>query len=104
MLILPALYIIKCRGQTTTSDLIAELTNLFNLFGEDTEILAGRNDTKFSQKVRNFVSYRDNNGMAIYTDFKNGIYMLTDAGENYVNTCLEELNYFFSQSLNMMIL
>ena len=63
MLILPALYIVKRNGKATTSDLIAELTYVFNPSGEDAEILVGRNDTKFSQKVRNLVSHRENNGM-----------------------------------------
>lgn len=97
MLILPALYIIKRKGKATTSDLIAELTYVFNPSGEDAEILAGRNDTKFSQKVRNLVSHRDNNGMDKYTEFVEGIYTLTSEGENYLNTRIDELNYFFSQ-------
>lgn len=100
ILILPALYIIKRRGQATTSDLIEELTIVFNPSGEDAEILAGRSDTKFSQKVRNLVSHRDSNNMAVYTDFKNGIYKLTEKGDNYLNTRLDELNYFFSQKFD----
>ena len=95
MLVLPALYIIKRKGKATTSDLIAELTYVFNPSGEDAEILAGRNDTKFSQKVRNLVSHRDNNGMDKYTEFVEGIYTLTSEGENYLNTRIDELNYFF---------
>ena len=30
--------------------------------------------TKFSQKVRNLVSHRENNGMDKYTEFVDGIY------------------------------
>ena len=70
MIVLPALYIIKRRGSATTSDLIRDLTIVFNPSGEDAEILSGRNDTKFSQKVRNLVSHRDTNGMSDYTDFE----------------------------------
>ena len=97
MLILPALYIVKRNGKATTSDLIAELTYVFNPSGEDAEILVGRNDTKFSQKVRNLVSHRENNGMDKYTEFVEGTYTLTSEGENYLNTRIDELNYFFSQ-------
>ncbi len=55
-LILPALYIIWRDGPVSTSKLIEELTAVFHPTGEDAEILAGRNDTKFSQKVRNLKS------------------------------------------------
>lgn len=97
MLILPALYIIKRRGNATTSDLQKELEIVFNPSGEDAAILAGRNDTKFSQKVRNLVSHRDTNGMKEYTDFEDGVYSLTKAGELYLQTRIDELNYLFSQ-------
>lgn len=96
-LILPALYIIKFRGSANTSDLIEELTVFFKPSGEDAEILSGRNDTKFSQKVRNLVSHRENNSMDIYTTFNDGLYALTKQGEDYLNTRLDELNYLFSQ-------
>lgn len=52
-LVLPALYVIKNHDKATTSVLIKELTEAFKPTGEDAEILAGRTDTKFSQKVRN---------------------------------------------------
>lgn len=32
-----------------------------------------------------------------YTEFVDGIYTLTTVGENYLNTRIDELNYFFSQ-------
>ena len=57
MLILPALYVIKRRGKATTTDLINDLTIAFNPTGEDAQILSGRNNTKFSQKVRNLKSH-----------------------------------------------
>ncbi len=97
MLILPALYIIKRRGRATTSDLIKDLTIVFNPDGEDAKILAGRNDTKFSQKVRNLVSHRDNNGMSEYTEFVGGVYTLTAKGQTELETRIDELNYLFSQ-------
>jgi hypothetical protein len=45
-------------GEITTAELIEELTDMFQPEGEDGEILEGRQDTKFSQKVRNLVSHR----------------------------------------------
>ena len=96
-LILPALYIIKRRGSATTSDLIEELTIFFNPSGEDAEILSGRSDTKFSQKVRNLVSHRESNGMDTYTTFDEGVYGITKQGEAYLNTRFDELSYLFSQ-------
>lgn len=97
MLILPALYIIKRKGMATTSDLINDLTIFFNPSGEDAELLSGRSDTKFSQKVRNLVSHRENNGMKEYTSFKDGVYSITDQGDAYLNTRIDELDYLFSQ-------
>ena len=46
-------------GFATTSDLISHLVDLFKPSGEDAEILLNRSDTKFSQKVRNLISHRD---------------------------------------------
>lgn len=97
MLILPALYIINLRGSATTSELIKELTAFFNPTGEDAEILSGRRDTKFSQKVRNLKSHRSSNTMAAYTSYVDGTYSLTKAGEGYLSEHIEELEYLFSQ-------
>ena len=54
-LILPALYLIKENGSMNTSQIIKALTDALTPTGEDAEILAGRKDTKFSQKVRNLM-------------------------------------------------
>ncbi|EAI4447359.1 hypothetical protein YZ38_01245 [Campylobacter lari] len=40
-----------------TSELIIKLIDIMKPSGEDLEILEGRQDTKFSQKVRNLVSH-----------------------------------------------
>jgi len=45
-------------GYISTSDLIDELSAEFSPTGEDAEILDGRNDTKFSQIVRNLKSHK----------------------------------------------
>lgn len=100
-LILPTLYIIKRDGATSTSDLIKELTAVFNPTGEDAEILDGRHDTKFSQKVRNLKSHRATNSMDIYTSLDSkGRYLLTDAGEKHLNANIEAINYLFSNKFS----
>jgi hypothetical protein len=46
-------------GRLTTSQLIELLELRLHPQGNDAEILDGRSDTYFSQKVRNLVSHRD---------------------------------------------
>jgi len=59
-------------GMISMPDLIEEMIQEFDPSGEDAEILDGRHDSKFSQKVRNLVSHRDSptsmfsQGYAIY--------------------------------------
>ena len=58
-LIDPALYAIdKHEGKLTTGQLIKVLIDILNPIGEDAEILFGRKDTRFSQKVRNLISHK----------------------------------------------
>lgn len=74
-LIAPALRLAseRANGAVSTTDLIAELTELFEPSGRDAEVIADRNDTHFSQKVRNMISHRNQpssfiaNGYAEYT-------------------------------------
>ncbi len=96
-LILPTLYIINRSESVSTTELIKELTNLFKPTGEDAEILLGRKDSKFSQKVRNLKSHRDSNNMDEYTEItSNGKYILTDKGNQYLSDNLEAVEYMFS--------
>lgn len=58
-LIDPALHeIFKHDGKLTTGQLVKVLTEVLNPTGEDAEILFGRKDTRFSQKVRNLISHK----------------------------------------------
>ena len=58
-LLIPALYEIYIHdGNLTTGQLIKVLTEVFDPIGEDAEILFGRKDTRFSQKVRNLISHK----------------------------------------------
>jgi hypothetical protein len=85
-LVLPALRFMAERknGLITTADLIAELEALFNPTGKDAEIIEGRSDTHFSQKVRNLVSHKKNNFIAEgYAKHITNLHALqiTDAGK-----------------------
>jgi len=100
MLILPALYVIYLYGEATTKDLIKELTVFFSPTGEDATILANRNDTKFSQKVRNLKSHRSNNNMDRYTTYIDGVYKLTTEGEKCLAPHIPEFEYLFSQQFS----
>lgn len=59
-LTLPSLRLLNAapNGFLETTDLIAELEALFNPSGKDAEIIEGRQDTHFSQKVSNIISHR----------------------------------------------
>lgn len=52
-----AIIVIEEAGEINTTDLIKELRERMQPDGDDLVILAGRNDDKFSQKVRNLVSH-----------------------------------------------
>jgi len=84
----PALKIIKDNPGISTSELIKELQRIVELYPGDKEILAGRNDTKFSQIVRNLISHKKNNkfGKCIYEREKgrNAGFYINEIGENEI--------------------
>jgi hypothetical protein len=84
-LILPALKAIKNKGPEgiTTTELHPILRDALNPQGEDLELLQGRADDKFSQKVRNLKSHDrlENDGLAT---FENGKYYITDGGKDFI--------------------
>ena len=82
-LILPALFFINEEGKLNTSEIIKKLEAALAPTGEDAEILSGRSDTKFSQKVRNLMgSHYSSNGMKELTVKSNdGYFSLTDQGK-----------------------
>lgn len=65
-LILPALKLIADNPGINTTMLIDKLTSIFKPDGKDAEIINGRNDTYFSQKVRNLKSH---NTITPYTNY-----------------------------------
>lgn len=85
-LILPALALLDQNlAGLTTSDLIRELTLIFRPDGRDAELSANRNDTRFSQKVRNLVSHETlmRPGWETY-DATRQHHTITPAGRGYL--------------------
>lgn len=92
-LVLPSLFLmVNHRGNITTSQLIEELTSLLKPEGIDAEILNGRNDTYFSQKVRNLKSHDtfEREGLATYTG--NG-FSITTKGRLLVKQNKDNIKY-----------
>ena len=84
-LIIPALEVIAAHPDgIDTSELVSLLRRQLKPTGDDLEILAGRNDDKFSQKVRNLKSHDtlEKRGLAIFVD---GRFHITQAGEVLVS-------------------
>ena len=86
-LVVPALRFMSERkdGFISTTDLIADLESLFNPDGKDAEIIEGRSDTHFSQKVRNLVSHKASNfianGYAEHDSKRRGLRITADGRE-----------------------
>lgn len=86
-LIVPALRIMAKSpgGFVSTSSLIAALELMFGPEGKDAEVIEGRADTYFSQKVRNLVSHKgaktsmESRGLATYDKSRAG-WTITDEG------------------------
>ena len=83
-LIFPALQILNNSpvGLNTTQ-LIKALRDVLNPEGHDIEIIKGRNDDYFSQKVRNLKSHDTltKKGLVTYLD---GVWAITDRGREYL--------------------
>lgn len=83
-------------GFVSTSELIDHLEHYFTPSGVDAQTLTNRNDTHFSQKVRNLVSHRNANtglearGWATYDQQRQG-WQITDIGRNLLDQ-VNELN------------
>ena len=81
-LLFPALLVISNKiDGLTTSELIRELTNKLNPQGRDAEIIAGRNDTYFSQKVRNLISHKK---LDKYIEVEKDRMIINERGINYI--------------------
>ena len=95
-LILPSLFLMDAwRKGITTSELIKELTEIFKPTGEDAEILAGRNDSKFSQKVRNLKAH-DTFEKYGYAEYKDHSFSITAKGREFLNKNIDFVTYLLS--------
>ncbi|WP_336968998.1 hypothetical protein [Sphingobium aromaticiconvertens] len=96
-LVVPALRAAAAQpnGEITTTALINVLTDEFQPEGTDAAIIDGRNDSYFSQKVRNLVSHRGTTtsmftrGYATYDAEAESI-TITDAGRKFLDTVPQE--------------
>jgi len=93
-LILPSLFLMSLSPSKglTTSELIPKIRELLKPSGEDLEILANRNDDKFSQKVRNLRAHStfERYGLAKYEE---GIVTITSKGAEYLEENMDKLKY-----------
>lgn len=104
---IPALNIINNNPGIPTSKLISKLFDIFSPTGEDAEILQGRNDTKFSQKVRNLKSHKTLDKYTTYSKEEGwkinvvGIQYLADnqVSINYLDDVLST-NYSYEDKLS----
>jgi len=94
-LIDPALFeMYKRGGKITTGELIKELINILKPAGQDAELLFGRKDTRFSQKVRNLISHRKIYPKYVEYDGNKSLMIINNEGEKR----LLESNYFLYNS------
>lgn len=93
-LILPSLFLMSLSSikGLSTSDLIPKLRDLLHPSGEDLEILAGRNDDKFSQKVRNLKAHNTFERFE-FANYQGGIVTITPKGEEYLQENMDKLRY-----------
>lgn len=81
-LILPALKILEENFDgLTTTQLISEMRKKLEPTGRDLEILSGRNDDVFSQKVRNLISHKS---ILAYVTIDSNIIKINEEGRQYI--------------------
>lgn len=92
-LILPSLYLMSLKGGSiTTAELIPKLREIMKPTGQDLDILAGRNDDKFSQKVRNLKAHSTFERFG-YAQYNSGTVTITDAGKQHLEQNKDILTY-----------
>jgi predicted HNH restriction endonuclease len=92
-LILPSLFLMTLNnGHIMTEELIPQLHEIMKPTGEDLEILAGRSDNKFSQKVRNLKAHNTFERLG-YAEYNDGVFYITETGNNYLMQNYDILNY-----------
>lgn len=83
ILYIPALIMFNEFGEMSTSELIQLLTDAFEPIGHDSEILSGRNDTYFSQKVRNIS--RSRKELEEYVDYSRNHWKIKGEGIKFLD-------------------
>lgn len=100
-LVLPSLYLMTLNphGCISTSELIELLTQILKPKGIDAQILNNRNDTYFSQKVRNLKSH-DTLTKYGYAQYSNGTYFITEKGRELVKSNRINIQYILSSGFD----
>ena len=100
-LVLPSLYLMTLnpKGCVNTSDLIRLLTQILKPTGIDAKILDNRNDTYFSQKVRNLKSH-DTLTRYGYAIYNNGTYFITKKGRELVENNRTNILFLLSSGFD----
>lgn len=92
-LVIPALKIFSIKTQgTTTTELISLLEDIMQPKGKDLEIISGRKDTYFSQKVRNLRSHETFEKLG-FAEYINNKYYITEKGKLFLEEKYEEYEY-----------
>ena len=107
-ILIPALYIVYKNKSATTTIIKEQLVEMFRPTGEDAEVLQGRNDTKFTQIVRNLTgSHYSSNRFGELTTKNANKFSLTPEGnvfiEENVSQCEYISNNFFTYNENIDI-
>lgn len=96
-LIAPFLFLVKNNPEIKMESIIPIIEGVLKPEGKDAEIVPGRNDTYFSQKVRNLRSHREQNKMNKYTKLDtNGGYTITDEGLKVLDDDYAAMEALFS--------
>lgn len=99
-LVVPSLLIMeKNDGRTTTSELIQEMPKIITFEGKDLDILKGRNDQKFTQKVRNLKSHNTLESLG-FAEYKNKEFVITKLGIDALNNNRDSLLYLIGNNFN----
>jgi len=100
-LILPTLLILSNSksGKISTSLLIHKLRELLRPSGEDIKLLVGRQDDKFSQKVRNLVSHKTLEREK-YASHKDGVFRITSLGRKYLKEKFDVVRYLITNDFD----
>ena len=102
-LVLPALVLLyNTKKPLKTNNFIANLQKLFSPSGHDAMLIEGRQDTYFSQKVRNLKSHNTliKLQFAIYNQHSH-TWKLTDKGRNFVESNIEILGSLKNQGFRI---